>query len=272
MFWDFISLRPESTHQVMFLFSDRGIPDGYRHMNGYGSHTFKLVNDKNEAVYAKFHYKVRGARKPVYRIIILFLSVFWNINILFNREVQHFSDVSLARILNYVLKVLPFLISGPSDQEMSVLTHWRFSEHSRNWDIIKRQYFLFYLLPVIRLCHLLIPFTFLLTSFIFSLCFYFIIILLSSHLTSFLSLPYLSPAILLSICSCTSFYLCVPILLPFSSFIIFLLCLLHNTGPEMVIDVKRRYCLEFFVASIKSRCLCRPIRASRTCLHRKLRM
>ncbi|XP_014243087.1 catalase isoform X2 [Cimex lectularius] len=57
MFWDFISLRPETTHQVMFLFSDRGTPDGFRHMNGYGSHTFKLVNDKNEAVYCKFHYK-----------------------------------------------------------------------------------------------------------------------------------------------------------------------------------------------------------------------
>uniref|UniRef100_A0A1B6CNA5 Catalase n=2 Tax=Clastoptera arizonana TaxID=38151 RepID=A0A1B6CNA5_9HEMI len=57
MFWDFISLRPESTHQVMFLFSDRGIPDGYRHMNGYGSHTFKLVNAQGEAVYCKFHYK-----------------------------------------------------------------------------------------------------------------------------------------------------------------------------------------------------------------------
>nr|UCR60994.1 catalase [Aphelinus asychis] len=57
MFWDFISLRPETTHQVMILFSDRGIPDGHRHMNGYGSHTFKLVNDKNEWVWCKFHYK-----------------------------------------------------------------------------------------------------------------------------------------------------------------------------------------------------------------------
>ena len=57
MFWDFISLRPETTHQVSFLFSDRGIPDGYRHMNGYGSHTFKMVNEKGEAVYVKFHYK-----------------------------------------------------------------------------------------------------------------------------------------------------------------------------------------------------------------------
>lgn len=57
MFWDFITLRPESTHQVMFLFSDRGLPDGYRFMNGYGSHTFKLVNDKGQSVYCKFHMK-----------------------------------------------------------------------------------------------------------------------------------------------------------------------------------------------------------------------
>ncbi|XP_017775132.1 PREDICTED: catalase [Nicrophorus vespilloides] len=57
MFWDFISLRPETTHQVMFLFSDRGIPDGYRHMNGYGSHTFKLINAEGKPVYCKFHYK-----------------------------------------------------------------------------------------------------------------------------------------------------------------------------------------------------------------------
>ena len=53
MFWDFITLRPETTHQVSFLFSDRGTPSGYRHMNGYGSHTFKLVNADGEAVYCK---------------------------------------------------------------------------------------------------------------------------------------------------------------------------------------------------------------------------
>lgn len=65
MFWDFISLRPETTHQVSFLFSDRGIPDGYRHMNGYGSHTFKLVNAKEEAVYCKFHYKTAQGIKNI---------------------------------------------------------------------------------------------------------------------------------------------------------------------------------------------------------------
>lgn len=57
MVWDFFTLRPETTHQACFLFADRGIPDGFRHMNGYGSHTFKLVNKNGEAVYAKFHMK-----------------------------------------------------------------------------------------------------------------------------------------------------------------------------------------------------------------------
>lgn len=55
--WDFISLRPETTHQVSFLFGDRGTPDGYRFMNGYGSHTFKTVNDQGVPVYVKWHFK-----------------------------------------------------------------------------------------------------------------------------------------------------------------------------------------------------------------------
>ncbi|CAJ0955976.1 unnamed protein product, partial [Mesorhabditis belari] len=55
--FDFWGHRAEAIHQVMFLFSDRGTPDGYRFMNGYGSHTFKLVNKENEAVYCKFHFK-----------------------------------------------------------------------------------------------------------------------------------------------------------------------------------------------------------------------
>ena len=46
MFWDFLSLTPESVHQVTVLFSDRGTPATYRHMNGYSSHTYKWYNDK----------------------------------------------------------------------------------------------------------------------------------------------------------------------------------------------------------------------------------
>jgi catalase len=57
MFWDFLSLTPESIHQVTILFSDRGTPKSYRHMNGYGGHSFKLWNDKGQYVWAKFHLK-----------------------------------------------------------------------------------------------------------------------------------------------------------------------------------------------------------------------
>ena len=63
MMWDFWSLSPESLHQVTILFSDRGTPDGYRHMNGYGSHTFSLINAKNELFYVKWHFKARQGIK-----------------------------------------------------------------------------------------------------------------------------------------------------------------------------------------------------------------
>ncbi|GAB3569867.1 catalase [Spirosoma luteolum] len=57
MQWDYWCLNPESLHQVMILMSDRGTPDGYRHMNGYGSHTFSMINANNERVWVKFHFK-----------------------------------------------------------------------------------------------------------------------------------------------------------------------------------------------------------------------
>jgi catalase len=59
MMWDFWSLSPESLHQVTILFSDRGTPKGFRHMNGYGSHTFSLINAKNELFYVKYHFKTK---------------------------------------------------------------------------------------------------------------------------------------------------------------------------------------------------------------------
>jgi catalase len=57
MMWDFWSLSPESLHQVTILFSDRGTPDGYRHMHGFSSHTFSLINAQNERIWCKFHFK-----------------------------------------------------------------------------------------------------------------------------------------------------------------------------------------------------------------------
>jgi len=55
--WDFWSLSPESLHQVTILMSDRGIPKTLRNMNGYGSHTYSLINNKNERFWVKFHFK-----------------------------------------------------------------------------------------------------------------------------------------------------------------------------------------------------------------------
>ena len=55
--WDFWSQSPESLHQITILMSDRGVPKSYRHMNGYGSHTFSLVDDENERFWVKFHFK-----------------------------------------------------------------------------------------------------------------------------------------------------------------------------------------------------------------------
>src|SRR5712664_4584089 len=57
MMWDFWALNPESLHQVLILMSDRGTPYSYRHMHGFGSHTFSLLNARQERVWVKFHFK-----------------------------------------------------------------------------------------------------------------------------------------------------------------------------------------------------------------------
>ncbi|TVQ62425.1 MAG: catalase [Phycisphaerales bacterium] len=63
MQWDFWSQCPESLHQVTILFSDRGLPASYRNINGYGSHTYSLINDKGERVWCKFHFKTKQGIK-----------------------------------------------------------------------------------------------------------------------------------------------------------------------------------------------------------------
>ena len=57
MFWDFLSLTPESMHQVTILFSDRGTPDGFRHMDGFSSHTYMWYNEKGEHYWVKWTFK-----------------------------------------------------------------------------------------------------------------------------------------------------------------------------------------------------------------------
>ena len=61
--WDYWSLNPEALHQITILMSDRGIPQSYRHMNGYGSHTFSMWNKKGERVWVKFHFKTKQGIK-----------------------------------------------------------------------------------------------------------------------------------------------------------------------------------------------------------------
>jgi len=56
-FWDFISLMPESAHMIMWLMSDRAIPRSYRMMEGFGVHTFRLINARGESNFVKFHWK-----------------------------------------------------------------------------------------------------------------------------------------------------------------------------------------------------------------------
>jgi len=57
MFWDFLSLTPESIHQVTILFSDRGTPRTYRHMNGYSSHTYMWYNEAGDYVWVQYHFR-----------------------------------------------------------------------------------------------------------------------------------------------------------------------------------------------------------------------
>ena len=61
--WDFWSMLPEALHQVTIVMSDRGIPASYRHMHGFGSHTFSLINANNERVWVKFHFKTQQGIK-----------------------------------------------------------------------------------------------------------------------------------------------------------------------------------------------------------------
>lgn len=63
MMWDFWSHSPEALHQVTILFSDRGIPDGYRHMHGFGSHTYSLINAQGERTWVKWHFKTQQGIK-----------------------------------------------------------------------------------------------------------------------------------------------------------------------------------------------------------------
>ncbi|WP_457940787.1 catalase [Mesorhizobium sp. 10J20-29] len=64
-FWDFISLTPESMHMIMWVMSDRAIPRSFRFMEGFGVHTFRLVNANDESTFVKFHWKPKFGLQSV---------------------------------------------------------------------------------------------------------------------------------------------------------------------------------------------------------------
>ena len=66
-FWDFISLTPESTHMITWLFSDRGTVKSYRKMEGFGVNTYKWVNAEGKAVYVKYHWKPKAGVETIDR-------------------------------------------------------------------------------------------------------------------------------------------------------------------------------------------------------------
>ena len=64
-FWDYISLTPESMHMIMWIMSDRTIPRSFRMMEGFGVHTFRLVNDAGDSTFVKFHWRPKLGTQSV---------------------------------------------------------------------------------------------------------------------------------------------------------------------------------------------------------------
>jgi len=64
-FWDFASLMPESTHMLMWAMSDRAIPRSFRMMEGFGVHTYRLIDDKGKATFVKFHWRPKLGMQSV---------------------------------------------------------------------------------------------------------------------------------------------------------------------------------------------------------------
>jgi catalase len=89
-FWDFISLSPESTHMAMWIMSDRAIPRSFRFMEGFGVHTFRLINEKGKSTFVKFHWKPKLGVQ----------SVLWNEAVKINGADPDFHRRDLWNALN----------------------------------------------------------------------------------------------------------------------------------------------------------------------------
>ena len=69
MFWDYLSQNPESIHQIMILFSDRGTPNGFHNEHGYSGHTYKLVKEDGSFVYTQIHVRADGGFRVGYELL-----------------------------------------------------------------------------------------------------------------------------------------------------------------------------------------------------------
>ncbi len=65
-FWDYVSLQPETLHNVMWAMSDRGLPRSYRTMEGFGIHTFRLINAEGKATFVRFHWKPLAGKASMF--------------------------------------------------------------------------------------------------------------------------------------------------------------------------------------------------------------
>ncbi|CAH3986897.1 unnamed protein product [Pieris brassicae] len=123
-FWDFLTLQPETFHMFLLVFGDRGIPDGYHHMPGFGIHTFEVVNEHGTKYFVRFHFipdagiknlrseeaKKISAEDADYNTRLLYRSIAngdfpsWTVSL----QILSLEDVKNARIDVFdVTKVLP---------------------------------------------------------------------------------------------------------------------------------------------------------------------
>ena len=123
MVWDFFACHPQAVHQVnriqstkfsftlsslvqfLFLYSDRGVPDGFRFMHGYSSHTFKMVNDKNEFVWVKFHFRVNQYFQIDFRTNLVRFSVI-KVSKIFPQKKPKFQLVNNLIMLQQIFTML----------------------------------------------------------------------------------------------------------------------------------------------------------------------
>lgn len=116
-FWDFISLMPESMHMIMWVLSDRALPRSYSTMEGFGVHTFRLINEKGESFFVKFHWKPKAG---VHSLMFDEAQMISGKNPDFNRE-DLWESIEMGNYPEFELGVQTLKESEEFDFEFDVL-------------------------------------------------------------------------------------------------------------------------------------------------------